>query len=131
MKLVAANRIQLLIIRLDELRAEFGDFAFGHALKTIRRRRLLNRHRDQRKRFPWSKYQFLYQSQQGICPLCDELMPLLKGEVEIDHKDPNRALDFNNDDNLQLTHRHCNRGKASRSIYEQAKSNQKSVIQCL
>jgi len=125
------TRVHILIERLDELKAEFGDVAFRHALKTLRQRRLDNRHRECRRRFPWSKYQCLYQSQKATCPLCGELMPLLKGQVEIDHKDPNREKNFNHDDNLQLTHRRCNRWKSSLSIYEQSKKSGKSVIQCL
>jgi hypothetical protein len=36
-----------------------------------------------------------------------------------------------NDDNLQLTHRRCNRWKSSLSVYEQAKKTGKNMIQCL
>ena len=66
-----------------------------------------------------------------MCPLCNDAMLLLRGQVEIDHKDPNRQEGFNDDDNLQLTHQSCNRRKSSRSIYEQAKKGGKSIIQCL
>jgi 5-methylcytosine-specific restriction endonuclease McrA len=131
MKAMASTRVQMLINRLDELKVEFGESAFRRALQMISRRRLENRNREHRRRFSWSKYQFLYQLQKGKCPLCGELMPLLKGEVEIDHKDPNREKDFNNDDNLQLTHRRCNRWKSSLSIYEQAKKARKNMIQCV
>lgn len=125
------TRIEVLIERLDGLKVEFGDFAFRHALRIVRQRRLENRHREHRKRFRWSIYQSLYQKQRGICPLCKEVMILLRGEVEIDHKDPNRQLGFNDDDNLQLTHRKCNRRKSSRSLYQQAKKRNRTIAEIL
>ena len=125
------SHIQTLVNRLDELKTEFGDWTFRQAVESIRRRRLDNHHRDHRKRFAWSKYQRLYRRQRGMCPLCNDAMLLLRGQVEIDHKDPNRQEGFNDDDNLQLTHQSCNRRKSSRSIYEQAKKGGKSIIQCL
>ena len=58
-------------------------------------------------------------------------MVLLRAEVEIDHKDPNRQEGFNDDDNLQLTHRTCNRRKSSRSLYQQAKKTNRSITELL
>ena len=125
------TRTEVLIERLDGLKAEFGDFAFRHALRILRQRRLENRHREHRKRFGWPKYQSLYQSQRGVCPLCKDTMVLLRGEVEIDHKDPNRQGGFNYDDNLQLAHRKCNRTKSSSSLYQQAKKTNRSIVELL
>ena len=127
----ASTRVQVLINRLDELKGEFGDFAFRQAVRNIRSRRLDNHDRERRKRFPWSKYQSLYRRQRGICPLCKDAMVLLRGEVEIDHKDPNRQVGFNDDDNLVLTHRPCNRRKSSRSLCQEAKKRKKLVVDLL
>ncbi|MGA3245856.1 MAG: HNH endonuclease signature motif containing protein [Bacteroidota bacterium] len=125
------TRIQIVIDQLDRLKAEYGDFAFRQAVRSIRQRRLDNGHRERRKRFPWSKYQSLYRMQRGVCPLCRDDMVLIRGRVEIDHKDPNREEGFNDDDNLQLTHRKCNRKKSSRSLYQQAKKSNRNIAELL
>jgi 5-methylcytosine-specific restriction endonuclease McrA len=122
---------EILIEQLDRLTAEYGESAFSYALQLRKRRRLENRRRSQRKRFAWSKYQKLYRRQRGICPLCRKEMVLLNGEVEIDHRDPNRAEGFNDDENLQLTHRRCNREKSSRSVYRQAKRMGRNMTELL
>ncbi|MGA3245831.1 MAG: HNH endonuclease signature motif containing protein [Bacteroidota bacterium] len=121
----------VLIERLLELQRQYGLYRFKCALKDLNRRRLEIDGREKRKRFPWSKYQALYRSQKGICRVCRELMPLLRGEVEIDHRDPNRQEGFNDDDNLQLTHRKCNRKKSSRSVYQQAKKSSRNIVELL
>jgi 5-methylcytosine-specific restriction endonuclease McrA len=121
----------LLIEQLRELQRQYGLFRFKCALRDLKRRRLEISGREKRKRFPWSKYQALYRSQKGICRVCQRIMPLLRGEVEIDHKDPNRQEGFNDDDNLQLTHRKCNRRKSSRSLYQQAKKTNRDIIELL
>jgi len=125
------TRLEVLIEHLDKLKAEFGDFAFRRALRIVGRRRLENRDREHRKRFGWPKYQSLYQRQRGVCPLCKEVMVLFRGEVEIDHKNPNRQEGFNDDDNLQLTHRRCNRKKSSGSLYQQAKKMNRTIMELL
>jgi 5-methylcytosine-specific restriction endonuclease McrA len=66
-----------------------------------------------------------------VCPLCKEVMVLLRGVIEIDHKDPNRQEGFNDDDNLQLTHRRCNRRKSSGSLYQQAKKMNRTIMELL
>jgi 5-methylcytosine-specific restriction endonuclease McrA len=121
----------VLIEQLRQLQRQYGMFQFTLALQDLKRRRLEVEQRQKRKRFPWSKYQALYSSQKGICRLCRRLMPLLRGEVEIDHKDPNRQEGFNDDDNLQLTHRRCNRKKSSGSLYQQAKKMNRTIIELL
>jgi 5-methylcytosine-specific restriction endonuclease McrA len=125
------NPFEVLIDELDRLTAEYGESTFRYALELRNRRRLENRRRTPRKRFAWSKYQKLYRKQRGICPLCRKEMVLLNGEVEIDHKDPNRASGFNDDDNLQLTHRRCNRSKSSRSVYKQSKQLGRNMAEFL
>ena len=119
-----------LLVALEALEARYGSSAFRAALEKIGRRRLNGRERERRKKFPWSKYRKLYVLQKGICPLCDEVMPFLKGKIEIDHRDPNRK-DFNNDHNLQLTHIMCNRTKSSKSLYRQSKATGKTIKEML
>ena len=120
-----------LIEHLLELQRTYGMYKFRLAFKALNRRRLELAGRERRKRFSWPKYQALYKSQKGICGICRRLMPLLRGEVEIDHKDPNRQELFNDDDNLQLAHRTCNRKKSSRSLYVQAKRTGRSITEFL
>jgi len=125
------TKIETLVHRLSQLQIEYGLYHFQQALREIKRRRLEVSSREKRKRFPWSKYQTLYHRQHGVCPLCKELMPLVSGEIEIDHRDPNKVDGFNDDGNLQLTHKRCNRSKSSKTIYDLAKAKHKTVIECL
>src|SRR5712692_7786397 len=109
------NRHKKLLAALEQLRASHGASAFRDAVRILNRERLHGKEREPRKKFSWSMYRKLYHLQNGICPLCSGVMPFLKGKVEIDHRDPNRH-DFNSVQNLQLTHRDCNRRKSSKSI---------------
>lgn len=115
---------------LDALRVVHGDVAFGRAIQLIHRRKLHLHSRAPRQKFPWSKYKKLYQIQRGMCPYCSCAMFLQKGEVEIDHRDPNRT-DFNAENNLQLLHKRCNRKKSSRAIDAEAKSHNRTYIHLL
>ena len=119
-----------LIERLEELQTKYGRHSFKSAIKTLNRRKIDQSQREPRKTFPWSKYKKLYYIQRGICSYCDEPMFLRKGEVEIDHRDPNR-LDFNADSNLQLLHKKCNRMKSSRSVPSEAKTQGKTYLHLL
>ncbi|GEM_PF-1096013 len=119
-----------LIAELDALRAIHGESAFERAVQMIRCRKLTLFSRPPRKKFPWAKYRKLYQLQQGMCPYCNTPLFLKKGEVEIDHRDPNRP-DFNAETNLQLLHKRCNRKKSARSIPAEAKSHNTTYIHLL
>ena len=127
----AATKDGALIEELRRLQQEYGLSRFKSALQALNRRRLEVDQREKRKRFAWSKYQVLYRKQRGICPLCNDAMLLLRGEVEIDHKDPNRQEGFNDDVNLQLAHRRCNRTKSSRSLYQQARKGNRNIVELL
>lgn len=116
-----------LITRLEALQTKYGRHSFKNAIKTINRRKIDLGQREPRKKFPWSKYRKLYQIQSGLCLYCNEAMFLKKGEVEIDHRDPNRK-DFNADSNLQLLHQRCNRIKSSQSIPLQAKKGNATYL---
>jgi len=119
-----------LVVILERLRNEYGSSIFERALKEIHRHRIYILEREKRKRFPWSTYVKLYTQQKGICLYCQKDMMLLKGEVEVDHRDPNRK-DFNTLSNLQLLHRRCNRQKGSSSIPRQAKQQHKTYVELL
>lgn len=119
-----------LITRLEELQTKYGRQLFKNAIRTMYRRKIDQLQRESRKKFSWFKYKKLYHIQRGICSYCDEPMFLKKGEVEIDHRDPNR-LDFNTDTNLQLLHVRCNRTKSARSIPVQAKMNNATYLHLL
>jgi hypothetical protein len=86
--------------------------------------------RPERKKFPWGVYKRLYARQAGLCPWCGGAMILLKGKVELDHINPN-AEDFNNANNLQLLHAHCNREKSGMSIEQQSKHTGKSFVELI
>ncbi len=124
------SRLQELVNELYKLKSEYGGFHFNLALKEIRRRRLEVSKRGKRERFPWSKYRKLYNRQKGVCPLCNETMPFIRGEIEIDHRDPNRE-DFNSEDNLQLTHKRCNRAKSAKSVSTLSKESGKTIQELL
>jgi 5-methylcytosine-specific restriction endonuclease McrA len=116
------TKTEELVTALDRLQEEFGRFTFIQALKIINRRKLLISadQRERRKKFSWQMVTRFYHRQGGICPLCLQPMVLIRGHIEMDHKDP-YAVDFNNERNLQLTHRQCNRSKSSLSLSSLAK----------
>lgn len=124
------KHVKELFTILEGLQTRYGSSAFRAVLKRMNRRRLTQHQREERKKFPWSKYRKFYGIQKGVCPLCNEVMPFLKGKIEIDHRDPNRK-DFNNDNNLQLTHKECNRKKSSKSLYEASKETGKTIREIL
>ena len=105
---------------LDSLDKEVGRSIYDQAVKMKNRRRLERGDtRQRRKRFPWSKYQKLYQKKNGVCWWCQSDMKLIKGQIEIDHFDPN-APDYNADANLSVLHMDCNREKSSKTLTDQA-----------
>lgn len=102
------------------LRDRMGYSRFDHAMRAINRERIENPGRDTRKKFPWSKYTRLYKECKGVCWWCESTMPLIKGQVEVDHFDPNEQ-EFNGDGNLGLLHAKCNREKGPMNLTDQAK----------
>jgi 5-methylcytosine-specific restriction endonuclease McrA len=116
------DRLKETITRLKAIREEVGTSIYDAAVKAINRMRLDSdvKDRQPRKTFSWAVYQRHYKKQRGICPWCSQTMPLIKGQIEMDHINPN-AEDFNADTNLQVLHKDCNREKSSMSISEQAK----------
>jgi len=116
---------------LDAVISVYGRSDFDHCIDKLRRQRLDKAAgRPKRIRFSWVKYRRLYDKQRGICAWCDKEVALFRGDVEIDHRDPN-AEDFNGDGNLQLLHSSCNRSKNAKSIAEQSKATGKGYIELL
>lgn len=109
---------------LLDIRAKIGTARYDSAVRKINRMRLDApvAQRQKRIKFKWSMYSRLYKKQKGICPICGDAMPLIQGMIEIDHKNPNEE-DFNNDSNLQVTHKDCNRSKGADSVSQQSKSS--------
>jgi 5-methylcytosine-specific restriction endonuclease McrA len=117
---------------LVSLRTKYGTSTFDFVLKKLARQRLESRGiRPERTRFKWSDVRRLYAKQRGICPVCDNPMPLVRGELEIDHIDPSRVDGFNSDSNRQVAHKYCNRSKGADSIAEQSKSSGKPFTEIL
>lgn len=114
---------------LDELRAlrnKYGTYNFDAAVKKMGRERLQNRDRPDRVRFPWSAYKRQYARQNGVCPVCDHEMVLLRGRIHMDHIDPN-AENFNALSNLQVLHIGCNLKKGSDDLAAQTKHQGRTV----
>lgn len=106
---------------LTQLREEVGTSIFDNAIKTFMRQRLDNgAQREKRKAIPWRVIKRHYDRQRGICRWCNEVMPLIRSEIEADHINPNEK-DFNVDSNIQVLHKKCNREKSAMSVQEQAK----------
>jgi 5-methylcytosine-specific restriction endonuclease McrA len=124
---MSKSTIQQLTEQLFDLRQRYEAYAFTRAILAVKRKKPGMEVREKRKKFPWSVYCRLYEHQRGVCPLCQQVMVLLRGEVVIDHRDPTRA-DFNAVENLQLTHRACNRAKSATTPYEDAKARGNTIL---
>jgi 5-methylcytosine-specific restriction endonuclease McrA len=107
---------------IRRLRSEAGYGVFDACVKKIMRERLQVQGRPERKRYPWGEYKRLYEQQGGLCPLCQEVMPLIRGKVQMDHKNPNLTGEaFEARSNRQVTCSGCNAEKGAMSIAQQAK----------
>lgn len=117
------SRLKGLVEEIRALRDRVGWGDFDEAMRTLNRERLDAPRKDKRVKFPWSEYVRLYKRQKGICNWCTLVMPLIKGQVEIDHVNPNAPEGrFNEKSNLQLLHAlPCNREKSAMSVTDQAK----------
>lgn len=105
-------------------RTTFGTSLCDHVLRAENRRRVDREKPKVRKRRSWGEYTRLYKRQKGLCGICKSEMVLIRGRVEIDHKNPNLPPDeFEHERNLQLAHDYCNRHKGAMSIAEQAKGS--------
>src|SRR3990172_7279213 len=97
------DKADLIYEALLQFEKEQGASYVRQAIQRYNRKKIDAEGRDSRKRLPWSIYSRLYKIQRGLCAICGEVMPFVRGAVEIDHKDPLRK-DFDAWPNLQLTH---------------------------
>lgn len=117
---------------LREMRKKYGTSTFNFAVKKLNRERLESgKDRPKRVKFAWSMYKRLYEKQRGICPRCRKTMVLLRGEVEIDHIEPNAGEGFNDQRNLRVLHASCNHSKGANTIYEEAKKLNRTITEML
>ena len=123
--------------KFEQARKEYQDWRERHGVsvcdsivKEFNRRRVERVNPKLRKRYSWSAYRSLYEQQRGVCPICQEKMFFIRGEIEMDHIDPN-AVDFEARSNRRILCRPCNREKAALSIPEQAKKYGKTMEELL
>ena len=113
------------------LKEHYGYSNWDGVITKLNRERLQTPRAGQRIRYPWSEYRKLYQLQNGICPICDNPMVLLKnGDLQMDHIDPT-AADFESRSNRRVTHKRCNQEKGPNSIEEESKRTGKPFTEIL
>ena len=113
---------------LREIRMKHGYSNFDIAVRLLNRERV-NPDRDIRDKTSLSEKQKMFNTQKGICPVCNKLLfiPATDRRNEIDHIDPNRT-DFNHRTNKQLVHGDpCNRKKSSKDLIQQSKESGKTI----
>jgi 5-methylcytosine-specific restriction endonuclease McrA len=107
--------------------AKYGYSRCQHVIKTWNRKRIPD-NRPARQKFPWSEYKRMYERQRGICPLCQEVMPMIRGKIEMDHVNPElMGEEFNARSNRQILCASCNREKSAMTIAQQTKHYGKTV----
>jgi hypothetical protein len=112
--------------------AKYGRSSCERVMKNWNRKRLDVVGRTERKRYPWSEYKRLYDMQRGICSICRNEMVLIRGKVDMDHRDPNlTGAEFEARSNRSITHSHCNRSKGGKSIMAQAKQYSRTAADIL
>jgi 5-methylcytosine-specific restriction endonuclease McrA len=115
---------------LEGILAEAGTSKFWRCVDSLRRRRLEVKDRPARKHYPWGEYRRLYEQQGGLCPLCQEVMPLIRGKVEMDHVNCNATgEEFNARSNRQVVCKACNREKSAKTMYEMSKLSGKTMAE--
>ncbi len=124
---------------LDQCKSEFDTWLtkWGRSrcdaiMRTHLRRRLETDVRPPRVRFSWGEYKRLYEQQRGICPLCQETMPFIRGKIEMDHINVNLTGEaYNSRSNRQVVCTSCNKEKGALSIPAQAKRYGKPMTEIL
>lgn len=112
--------------------ASAGESKFYRVVAKIRGEKV-NPHRGKKLLFKWSVIRMAYQRQKGKCSVCHEEMAFDRSFIEGDHFDPNLTEEqgLNKLDNCRAVHKRCNREKGSKTIYELAQSQGRTVIQQL
>lgn len=99
----------------------YGYSAVELEVKAWNRRRVPE-DRPARQKFSWSEYKRLYDQQKGMCPLCQGVMPLIRGKIEMDHVNVELIGEaFNARSNRQVVCKACNREKAALTVMDQTK----------
>jgi 5-methylcytosine-specific restriction endonuclease McrA len=112
--------------------AKYGRSSCERVMKNWNRKRLDVVGRPARVKFPWSEYKRMYERQGGLCPLCQEIMPLIRGKIEMDHINPNlTGEEFNAKANRQVVCSGCNREKGALSVADQTKRYGRTMTQIL
>lgn len=107
----------------------YGYSAVENEIKAWKRRRIPI-DRPARVKFPWSEYRRMYEAQKGICPLCQETMPLIRGKIEMDHINPElTGEEFNARSNRQVVCSGCNKEKSAMTVAQQTKFYGKTMTQ--
>jgi 5-methylcytosine-specific restriction endonuclease McrA len=116
------STVKELVEELRAIRTREGYAKYDEAQRTLNRERLDAPRKDKRVKFSWSVYKQLYEKQKGVCLWCTLVMPMIKGQIEVDHINPSApAGQFNDRRNLQVLHAKCNREKSAMSLSDQAK----------
>lgn len=120
---------------LKECKSEFDVWIKKHgvgncdAVIRAHNRQRVNPNRDEREKATPAEKQKMFNTQKGICPVCNRLLfiPASDRRNEVDHIDPNRE-DFNHRTNKQLVHGDpCNRHKSSKDLIQQSKETGKMI----
>ena len=112
--------------------SKWGRSRCDRHMRTHLRRRVDTDGRPPRVRFPWGEYKRLYEVQRGICPLCSETMPFIRGKIEMDHINPElKGEEFNSRSNRQVVCMGCNREKGALSVMKQTKHYGKTMTEIL
>jgi len=115
---------------LEDTLTRAGTSKFWYCIKKLKARRLEVRGRTPRKRYSWYEYKYLYEQQDGRCGICQEVIPLIRGKIEMDHKNCNLTGDAYEDrSNRQVTCQPCNREKGALSIAQQSKKYSKTMAE--
>jgi hypothetical protein len=109
-----------------------GELKFYRVIAKLRKEKV-NPDRGTKRLFPWSVVKMAYRRQKGICSVCKDEMALERNLIEGDHWDSSLEEEqgLNKLDNCRAVHKRCNRQKGSKTIYELAQSQGRTVIEQL
>lgn len=99
----------------------YGYSAVESEIKAWKRRRVPEG-RPKQDQFKWGEYVRLYRQERGVCPLCGEDMPLIKGKIEMDHINSQLTGEaYNARQNRQVVCKPCNAEKNATTVPGMAK----------
>jgi 5-methylcytosine-specific restriction endonuclease McrA len=115
--------------KLLELRAQFGEYAFERALYLLKRRHYLSSRPPMRRKLKADEKKQLYIAQDGKCARCGKARSIQA--MTDDHFNVEAGEAYNDISNRRLVCRRCNSAKGARSLYEEAKAINKTLVQLL